>query len=390
MCIRDRFQSLILPKTMNTLLFLVKPQKNCMQQDRIIMDNQAQVIILIRLIQLRQQIILLTKKILQISCGYYHSIILTDVGIYSFGYNSYGQLGNGTTTDQNTPTNITQQFQGEKVKIISCGQFHSVVITEKNHLFTFGYNNQGQLGDNSTESQSTPVNITANIFNNNNNNNNNNNSQEGQEQFLNVSCGQYHTIVQTNKSLYAFGSNQFGKLGIGNQQTGAQKLPIKIDSYFENETVFKQVSCGYYHTIVLTNKGVFTFGWNYFGSLGNNSKTDSFTILNIANSFNNEKIISINAGYYHNIVQTENNIYSFGYNGDSSLGDGSVQDKLIPNRITNQFHGEKIMQIRCLGHHNLIETDKGLYAFGQNNCGQLGNGNQINQPNPILINDFFK
>ena len=80
---------------------------------------------------------------------------------------------------------------------------------------------------------------------------------------------------------------------------------------------------------------MFTFGWNYFGSLGNNSKTDSFTILNIANSFNNEKIISINAGFHHNIVQTENNIYSFGYNGDSSLGDGSVQDKLIPNRITN-------------------------------------------------------
>ena len=84
---------------------------------------------------------------------------------------------------------------------------------------------------------------------------------------------------------------------------------------------------------------MFTFGRNDYGELGNNSTTNSFSPINIIDKFYNEKIISIQCGRYHNIVQTENNIYSFGYNEHGELGDGdgddSTETKLEPIKITD-------------------------------------------------------
>ena len=67
--------------------------------------------------------------------------------------------------------------------------------------------------------------------------------------------------------------------------------------------------------MVLTNNGLFTFGKNDDGELGNNTTINSYLPVNISDKFSNEKIISINCGVYHSIVYTKNNVYSFGYNG---------------------------------------------------------------------------
>ena len=53
------------------------------------------------------------------------------------------------------------------------------------------------------------------------------------------------------------------------------------------------------------------------------------------NFFNHEKFLSVNSGFHHNLVQTENKLYSFGYNNEGTLFDDSTLDKLIPNNITN-------------------------------------------------------
>lgn len=83
------------------------------------------------------------QRILKISCGQSHSIILTDAGLFSFGRNVEGQLGNGTYVSSSNPVNISNMFDGEKVREISCGIHHNAIITHRNHLFTFGYNNNG-------------------------------------------------------------------------------------------------------------------------------------------------------------------------------------------------------------------------------------------------------
>eukprot|EP00825_Cyclidium_porcatum_P007608 TRINITY_DN13816_c0_g1_i3.p1 TRINITY_DN13816_c0_g1~~TRINITY_DN13816_c0_g1_i3.p1 ORF type:complete len:335 (+),score=78.40 TRINITY_DN13816_c0_g1_i3:89-1093(+) len=310
------------------------------------------------------------------------------------------------------------------------------IITYRNQLFAFGSNSHGQIGNNSYQNQLLPLNITENItdpppkeqsvfdhFHINNIINSirdaynsieedsdsdskqkaqqrekasitkpteNKIEEEEKEVILAVSCGYYYTMVQTNKSLYAFGCNSMGQLGLGEKMLDNQQLPIQINGSFQKGSIFKQVRCGNEHTLVLTNKGVFTFGYNNYGQLGNNSQIHSYVPVNITQYFGNEEIVGIHCGRSYSLVQTKNNIYTFGFNTEGELGNGTSLLKLTPTKITKQFAGNKIKQIECLGYHTLVETNQGLYCFGSNQFGGLGNGNNKNQQNPILLNEFYK
>lgn len=63
---------------------------------------------------------------------------------------------------------------------------------------------------------------------------------------------------------------------------------------------------------------------------------------------------------------TEANLYTFGFNKLGQLGDGTLANKKQPYKITDQFKGCKIKRVECIGYHNFVITDKGLYAFGSN------------------------
>jgi uncharacterized Zn-finger protein len=77
------------------------------------------------------------EKIKNVSCGYCHTIVTTgnriffneiESGVYSFGHNEEGQLGLGNTTDQSTPQ-IIPFFKNEKIKNVSCGYCHTIITT---------------------------------------------------------------------------------------------------------------------------------------------------------------------------------------------------------------------------------------------------------------------
>ena len=95
------------------------------------------------------------RKVKNVSCSYYHSIILCEDGdMYAFGRNDFGQLGIGDTADRKTPTRIdTSVLHGAGVKAFSCGQYHTLVVTARGAMYACGKNDYGQLGLSSSESQ---------------------------------------------------------------------------------------------------------------------------------------------------------------------------------------------------------------------------------------------
>eukprot|EP00825_Cyclidium_porcatum_P032949 TRINITY_DN35073_c0_g1_i1.p1 TRINITY_DN35073_c0_g1~~TRINITY_DN35073_c0_g1_i1.p1 ORF type:complete len:348 (+),score=70.74 TRINITY_DN35073_c0_g1_i1:36-1079(+) len=284
----------------------------------------------------------------------------------------------------------TNFFQGQQVIVVSCGQQHTVAITNKNQIFTFGWNSYGQLGDNSFKDKNTPINITDKLISN-NQTIQPSKSDQIVEKIINASCGIYHTIVQTNKSLYGFGGNSAGQLGKESNDSNNKLAPFNMNYLFENGSEFQQVVCGNNHTLVLTNKGVYSFGSNQFGQLGNNSKEENSNApVNITKYFNNENIVSINCGKCHSIVETQDNIYAFGDNSDGQLGMSLNKNENLPIKITSQLNKEKIKQIICLSQFNFIETGKGLYAFGNNQYGQLGIKETNSVKQPTLVGEYFK
>nr|QBK91457.1 MAG: F-box and regulator of chromosome condensation repeat protein [Pithovirus LCPAC302] len=137
--------------------------------------------------------------------------ILTMNTLYMFGCNDNGQLGR-YTQDRLIPTNVMKD-----IKYVSCGSFHTGVITTDNKLFMFGRNRDGQLGTGDTQDRSIPTNVMNDI--------------------KYVSCGARHTgVITTNNKLFMFGSNEDGRLGTGDKRYRSTPIEIMND--------IKYVSCG--------------------------------------------------------------------------------------------------------------------------------------------------
>nr|QBK91436.1 MAG: regulator of chromosome condensation protein [Pithovirus LCPAC302] len=99
------------------------------------------------------------NNIKDVSCGVYHTgVITTDNKLFMFGLNGFGQLGTVDERDRLTPTNVRND-----IKYVSCGGRSTGVITTDNKLFMFGFNNKGQLGTGDTSKRSTPTNVLNDI-----------------------------------------------------------------------------------------------------------------------------------------------------------------------------------------------------------------------------------
>ena len=88
------------------------------------------------------------------------SMALTSTGqVLAWGYNGFGRLGNGTTTDSHVPVSVSLPA-GTTVTAISAGQDHGLALTSTGQVLAWGYNGFGQLGNGTTTNSSTPVSVS--------------------------------------------------------------------------------------------------------------------------------------------------------------------------------------------------------------------------------------
>ena len=94
--------------------------------------------------------------------GGWHTITLVGNGsLFSWGYNYYGQLGDGTTTDRQSPVSVNMGgvLNGKNITQISAGYYHTIALSTDGFIFSWGENNYGQLGDGTTTDRSSPVSV---------------------------------------------------------------------------------------------------------------------------------------------------------------------------------------------------------------------------------------
>jgi hypothetical protein len=165
------------------------------------------------------------KFVTDISCGAQHSLVLTNYGeVYAWGWNIEGQVGNGCNYNQLIPIKV-KGFNNERVVMISCGFWHSMALTEFGHVYSWGYNRNGQLGIGNTVNSNKPKFVAVidenkcNVF------------------IEKISCGSYNSLLlSSNGYIYAFGSNKFGESG--NQKEENELSPYRI----KTETKFIDIS----------------------------------------------------------------------------------------------------------------------------------------------------
>ncbi len=227
------------------------------------------------------------KQIANIFYGYNFVIALSKSGqSYSWGDNTYGQLGNGTQTADNIPK-IINGLSGEYIVDISCGNCHSLVLTQTGHVYGFGHNDYGQIGCANNAHQLTPIKING--FNN--------------EKVISVSCGSLHSLALTEYGeVYGWGRNDLGQLGINN--VTHQNTPNKVQNL--NDVFIEKIICGQNHSLLLSSVGdIYTFGYNNCGQIGNGNTSNLSNPFKIINS---NKFVDIASSILSNIsiAETQN------------------------------------------------------------------------------------
>jgi hypothetical protein len=152
----------------------------------------------------------------------------TNLELYTWGSNQYGQLGDATNNSSSTPVRIPDPI-GSYWGKIACGSDHSIALDSNGILYTWGRNNSGQLGDSTNVNKNIPTSTSSIVFN------------------LIDGGGNSSTAVDILKNLYSWGENTAGGLG---DNTLVSKKSITKNNYLSNSL---EISTGYYHSLSISS-----------------------------------------------------------------------------------------------------------------------------------------
>ena len=295
-----------------------------------------------------------------LAAGSYHSMAATSLGaIWSWGCNFYGQLGNGSYdyVAHSTPICITAMTN---VIAMADGSYHSLVVKSDRTVWSFGYNNYGQLGigssDYSQHAAITQVSSLADV--------------------ISVSAGLYHSLaLKSDGTVWTWGYNNYGQLGDGGNSP--RSVPYQLSS-LSNVVA---IAAGYCHSLALKSDGsVWAWGYNVNGQLGDGTTTNRSTPVQVGGV---GSIVAIAAGNYHNLALDRNgNVCAWGANTYGQLGDGTTTQRTT----AVQTGASGVMAIAAGQYHSLaLSSNRSVCAWGQNSSGQLGNGTATNTNLPVQV-----
>lgn len=337
-----------------------------------------------------------------ISVGHAHTCaVSTDNRAFCWGNNIYGQLGNDSTSVSNVPVIVSggDVLTGEIISSIRAGQSHTCATTTDNKLFCWGYNSYGQVGDGTTDNYSIPVNVT-----------NKGVLSGKTIKSVAIGPNSSHTcVIATDISLgdqaYCWGDNGGGQLGNNISGSGKKSvLPVAVynTGLLANKTVLS-ISVGASHSCVIASDNkVYCWGSNLSGALGignvSNIKATPQAV-SIGGAPESTSIKLLSAGGNHScVVASDNKIYCWGAGDNSSdinannygvLGNGTAIGSAHPDSVimTSDALGKTVKSISADGYNHscAVMNDDKAYCWGLNNKGQLGDGSVISSRKPIPV-----
>jgi alpha-tubulin suppressor-like RCC1 family protein len=280
-------------------------------------------------------------------------------GLWNWGRNAYGQLGDNTVTNRSSP--VQTVAGGTNWKQVSCGSSHTGAIKTDGTLWMWGVNGSGRLGDNSVANKSSPVQTVA-----------------AGTNWKQVSCGILHTgAIKTDGTLWMWGGNSYGQLG--DNSTTNKSSPVQTVA---GGTNWKQVSTSFYHTGAIKTDGtLWLWGFNGSGQLGDSSITHRSSPVQTVAGGTNWKQVSA-GGYSATCIKTDGTLWLWGRNSYGQLGDNSTTNKSSP--VQTVAGGTNWKQVSCGNSHTgAIKTDGTLWMWGRNTTGQLGDSSITHRSSPV-------
>jgi len=325
-----------------------------------------------------------------ITVGLVHSVALkTDGSVYSWGYNGNGELGLGDNDSRLVPTKISS-LETFIVKI-QAGVDFTVLLDKKAVVYTFGSNQYGQLALWDRNSHNTPQtlysemsggeyidifaggfsSVFSDAFGSTLSSGRNNYGQLGHPAYNKFSLTKidnnygyvktsissfFHGLaVDSYGSLYGWGDSSYGVLGDDTTEIKVGGQVIGLDTDWDS------VKTSPFHSVALKTNGTL-YSW---GANDNNSTPHTI-------DESDDWTSNISLGNYHTLaIKSDGTLYSWGQNNYGQLGDGSNDDNIDPELVSDA----NWTKVSAGGYHSFaIKSDGTLYSWGQNTFGQLGDG----------------
>jgi alpha-tubulin suppressor-like RCC1 family protein len=297
-----------------------------------------------------------------------------DGTVWTWGLNTSGQLGNGTTTNSSVPVQVSLPT----VRSIAAGSNFAVAVLADGTMRAWGANNSGQLGNGNTTQQLTPVPVTGVTG---------VSTNPGA-----VAAGFSHTLaVKSTGAVQAWGLNSSGQLGRNPSTTPNSTTALTVPGVSGATQVAAGSAASYAR---LTSGAVSSWGANGAGQLGNGNTTNNFTPANIPGLTSVATVAA--GGLSAAVTRTDHSIRTWGLNTSGQLGIGTSGSVSVPTPVTLENGAIQIavgaVQMVVVRYNPSLPGDSNaqtfIWAWGANGNGQLGTGNTIPSTVPVQAANF--
>ena len=323
------------------------------------------------------------RLIVALAGGWAHSAAVTDDGrAFFWGQSIVGTTSDGTFLDYLSPTPVEDSgvLTNRALVALSAGVDFTVALDSTGRVFGWGVNSSGQLGNGNRNPARDPVALDV-------------SGVLAGKSVAAVASGAYHSLAITSDGLLVgWGEDSVSQLGDGGQFI--QRLsPVRVST---NGAIaglrFKSVAAGEYHSLALSTSGrVYSWGKNQFGQLGTGDILDQRlpVAVNTGGVLSNKTIVAIAAGLSFSLALADTGeLFAWGDNEFGQLGDGTLSERHSPVLVgqTGALAGKRVTAMTTGAAHALALTSDGiLVAWGLNEAGRLGDGTAQSRSAPVAV-----
>ncbi len=320
-----------------------------------------------------------------ISGGDVHAAVLKKDGtVWTWGQNTLGQLGDGTTTDRTTPVQVNGLSD---VIAVAAGRTMIMALKSDGTVWTWGLNNYGELGDGSTvtygkDADGKDIKVIRNVP----------GPVVGLNDVVAIAAGRSTgAALKNDGTVWTWGENTYGTLGDGNTNvsltSGSSATPVRVIGLTDIVSIALKRS----HILALKSDGtVWAWGHNRNGQFGNGEATgdaNSPGPVPVQVSDISDPGATIATGYWHSMaLKSDGTVWTWGDNEAGELCDGTLINQLTPEKITGLYDLSAIEG----GEYQTIALKRNgtVWMCGNNSAGQLGIGaateESINTPVQVI------
>jgi alpha-tubulin suppressor-like RCC1 family protein len=323
-------------------------------------------------------------KVVALASGWKHSAAVTDDGrAFFWGQSIIGTISDGIFINYPLPTVVDSSgiLAGKVLERVTVGRDFTLALDSLGLVYSWGVNGSGQLGDGTVNPARSPVAVKTNGI------------LAGQS-VVAMAAGGYHCLVVTSGGQVAgWGDDTVSQLGDGGGFGSQRYSPVWTSTNGVLAGVrVKSVAAGEYHSLALSSLGlVYSWGRNLSGQLGtgNNLNQNYPVAVDVRGVLSNKVIVSISSGLSHSVaLSADGELFAWGDNQYGQLGDGTKVARTSPVAVRTDgvLKDSRIVSVASFAAHNLALTSDGvLVAWGINSGGRLGAGTVVDSPLPVVV-----